>query len=106
MSFFFVKIWCLVIFPIQKNGDVIFKNSKFGKWFRGVRENLTTHGRTLLKLHTARFAYLVGALSEPGPLVGVLEVEQDRLLEAKRPNTKKVISSDQDGEMSAETEPA
>ena len=30
----------LVVFYV-KNGDVVFNNAKFGKWFRGARKNLT-----------------------------------------------------------------
>ena len=38
---FFVNIWCFWLFFMAKNGDVIFKNAKFGKWFFGVGKNLT-----------------------------------------------------------------
>ena len=38
---FFVKNLVFWLFFLPECGCVIFKNAKFGKWFRGVRKNLT-----------------------------------------------------------------
>ena len=39
---FFVKSGVFGYFLRPKNGDVVFKNAKFGKWFPRIRRNLAT----------------------------------------------------------------